>query len=160
MDNTARAGCIPLDRWLQISRHFAAGSLSLSHTERASWIIMSAKMNDNLCMWALKKTELVKYLGRREKDFREIFFFPETATWQTYQEVSLTGDKCLHSPSDISCLSLAFTSPPLPLLRSYINPLTPEVVSILDSSENFDDLEDFGSGCIKSTHAYKACLLR
>ena len=101
----------------------------------------------------LKRDRISQIFGRERKRFQGdfFFFFPETATWQTYHEVSLTGDKCLHSPSDIFCLSLAFTSPPLPLLRSYFNPLTPEVVSVLlwktiwDSFGFFRELQRLGS---------------
>lgn len=70
-------------------------------------------MNDYLHIWISKETEIVKY---RRKEGRERF--QETATCQTYHEESVTGDKCLHSPPDILCLSLAFPSPPLPLFHS------------------------------------------
>lgn len=89
----------------------------------ASWIIMSAKINDHLQI-SPKEEEFVD-ICEQGRDFRGFFL---TAPWKTYQDMSLTGDKWLHSPPDIFCLTLAFTSPPLPLFHSEnINPIPPTV---------------------------------
>lgn len=104
---------------------FAAGSLSLSHTERASWIIMSVQMNDYLRMWVSKETELVKYLSKWE-DFGIFKFF---FLWQQparlikeclWQVISA----CIHHLTS-SVFLLAFTTPPLPL--SPLKTLTPSL---------------------------------
>lgn len=103
------------------------GFVTVTHWE-ASWIIMSAKINDRLQIHPKhpKEEELVDIWVSK----KEISGFFLTAPWKTYQDLSLTGDKWLHSPPDIFCLTLAFTSPPLALFHSEnINPVPPTAPS-------------------------------
>lgn len=86
-------------------------------------------MNDHERIWIPEETELVKYLSKQEEDFRN-FFSPLTAACQAYHRVSVTGDKCLHSPPDIFCLSPAFTAPPLPLFFfMFLKKVTPSLLN-------------------------------
>lgn len=130
-------GRIPSNPWLQTSQH---RSLSLSHTERAPWIIMNVQMNDYLHIWISKETELVTYLSKHKENFRN-FLFLMIATCQTDPEVSVTGGKCLHSAPDIFRLSprllclffaLEILTPSLPKLSVFC--LGNTVQTALDSS--------------------------
>lgn len=150
-------------------------NLLLSHTDRAPWII-SILMN--VCLDA-RITEEYRVHQISLWDFRNLLFiyffhFSVTAPHQTSRGVSLTGDKCLHSPPDIlvflwlSPLILYFSS------RSKSNPLSLLELkefwfesTVKNSFGVFSKLwmskiclhrKDIIKGCVTSTHACTGCL--